>query len=478
MKAIHNFKKKYKECSSAIKASVWFAICSILQKGIQFITVPIFTRLMTTNQYGQYSMYQAWYSIISIFATLNLSAGVFNNAMVRYTDDKDGFTSAVQGLSSTVTIIIFFLYLTFKSFWNKVFNLPTSVMICIFMDLIFYTAVLFWTARQRFDFKYKNIVIVTMITSILNPILGIIFVRFSQDKGVMRIVSATIINVIVGVCIYCFNVIKGKKLYFKKYWIYSLKFNIPLIPHYLSFVILNQCDRVMIEKMFGVDKTAIYSVAASISMVMSIIVNSINSSYTPWVYQCCEQKENKKIMRTTNVLIVLVAVVAVVPVLIAPELLKFIGPVEYQEAIWVIPPITTSVFFTFIYCIFGNIEFYYGENIYVMIASTLAAICNIIFNYCFMKVFGYIAAGYTTMLCYMIMAYAHYIFMKKICKKNNLKGNIFDEKIILVISVLYILITGLIMLLFKMIIVRYVLIILIVILILIKKNSIKKLIKR
>ena len=61
---------KYKNLPEAVKASLWFTICSILQKGISFITVPIFTRLLTTEQYGVVSIFYSWESIFIIFCTL------------------------------------------------------------------------------------------------------------------------------------------------------------------------------------------------------------------------------------------------------------------------------------------------------------------------------------------------------------------------------------------------------------------------
>ena len=68
---------KYKKIPAPVKAGLWFFICTVLQKGIVFLTVPIFTRLLTTEQYGLLTVYQSWMAIISVFTTLNLSAGVF-----------------------------------------------------------------------------------------------------------------------------------------------------------------------------------------------------------------------------------------------------------------------------------------------------------------------------------------------------------------------------------------------------------------
>lgn len=80
---------KYKKIPLPAKASLWFVFCSILQKGISFITVPIFTRIMSTAEYGIYSTYLSWYQMLLIFTSLNLYYGVFNNAMVKFQDRRD-----------------------------------------------------------------------------------------------------------------------------------------------------------------------------------------------------------------------------------------------------------------------------------------------------------------------------------------------------------------------------------------------------
>ena len=47
---------KYRKCSVQVKASFWFLICAFFQRGISVITTPIFTRLLSTAEYGQYNV--------------------------------------------------------------------------------------------------------------------------------------------------------------------------------------------------------------------------------------------------------------------------------------------------------------------------------------------------------------------------------------------------------------------------------------
>lgn len=464
--------KKYRSFPVAAKASLWFIFCSILQKGISFIIVPIFTRLLTTEEYGQVSIYQSWNSIISIFATLNLSYGVFNNGMTKYPQDRDGYTSALQGLSTVVTLAVFLIYLPFHSVIDCFTGLPFIVMLFMFGELLVAPAISFWSARQRYEYKYIILVSYSIFISVISPVIGVVAVINSQRRGIARIVSIALVNICAGLIFYIINVLKGGKFFSKEYWIFALKFNIPLLPHYLSMILLSQSDRIMIEKMFGETEVAIYSVATTFSLVMNIVTSSINNSYIPWTYQNLKINNIQKIKKTTNIVLIAVALISVVPIILAPELMSIIAPVEYADAIWIIPPISTSVFFTFVYTLFGNIEFYFEKTKFVMIASSLVAVSNIVLNALFMPMFGYMAAGYTTMACYIMFSIAHFIFMKRTCKKELGIKSVYDDKTILIISFAYLILGAIMMLLYRFVLIRYLLLLLSLVVVIIKRKKI------
>ena len=89
---------KYQNSSPVFKATIWFMICSILQKAISLITVPIFTRMLTQEQYGQYSVYNSWQQIFAMICTLRLEYSVFNKGMSKFKDRRDEYTTSMQGL--------------------------------------------------------------------------------------------------------------------------------------------------------------------------------------------------------------------------------------------------------------------------------------------------------------------------------------------------------------------------------------------
>jgi len=102
---IRNLTRKYRNLSEVKKATIWITACSFLQRGISFITVPIFTRLLSTSEYGAFSVYQSWETVAIYLVTLGVTYGGFNNGMIRYSDDKEGYTSSVMGLVLSVSLL-------------------------------------------------------------------------------------------------------------------------------------------------------------------------------------------------------------------------------------------------------------------------------------------------------------------------------------------------------------------------------------
>lgn len=189
---------KYKSLSAPVKASIWFTVCNIIQKGIALISTPIFTRIMTTQQYGVYTIYQSWYQVLTIFATLNLSAGIFNNGLTKYPEKKSEFVSSLQGLSTTVTFVLFLIYVAIPQFWNELLGLGTLFVVAMFVQLLFEPAYLFWSAEQRYQYNYKSLIFTTMIIAIGSPLIGIIAVISTSYKAEARVLSFVLVQVVLG----------------------------------------------------------------------------------------------------------------------------------------------------------------------------------------------------------------------------------------------------------------------------------------
>lgn len=408
---------RYKSVPVQIRAAFWFLVCSFMQRGISVITTPIFTRLLTTGDYGQYGVFNSWLDIISIFVTLRLYYGVFARGLIKFEDDKASYASSMQGLELVLCLFWTVVYILFHDFWNMLFKLTTVQMLAMMLMIWAAGAFRFWATEQRNVYRYRMLVAVTLTVSLLKPALGILLVIHAEDKVTARILGLCIAELIGYSWCFFIQMARGKQFYSAKYWKHALMFNLPLIPHYLSQTVLASSDRIMIREFVGASEAGIYTLAYSISKIMFLFNRALTQTLTPWIYRKIRDGRAQDIASATYPALIGIAGINLFLIAFAPEAVTIFAPKSYHSAIWVIPPVTMSVFFQFGYHLFACFEFYYDKTRFAMVASVISAFANVLLNYIFIRRYGYQAAGYTTLFCYILFAAGHYLFMRRICNE-------------------------------------------------------------
>lgn len=446
---------KYRGMPQQVRASLWFVICGFLQKAISLLTTPIFSRLLTTSEYGLFHVYQSWQSILLIFASLNLASGVYLRGLIKYEDDQEEFTASLQSLYLVNCLLVFSVYLLFSPFFNRLFELPTAYVCLIFGDGLFQTAFHFWSARQRVKYRYRALVALTLLNAVLRPTLGVLAVLHCDDKVTARVVTMTLADAAVFGVLFVRMFAHRGRVFSTRYWRYALAYNLPLIPHYLSQIVLNSSDRIMISRMVDSGKAGVYSLAYSAAAILTIVNQSVLNSFNPWMYQSIRDGQYRKIGRVSCLLLLLIAGLNLGLMVCAPEIIAILAPPSYYEAVWVIPPVAMSVYFMFLYSLFANFEFYYEKTQYMMAASVLGAALNIVLNLIFIRRYGFLAAGYTTLACYICYCAAHWALMRHILKKELPGETVYDMRLLLAVSALFVLLGGASLLLYTRPLIRY-----------------------
>ncbi len=436
-----DLKNKYVKLSAPVKASLWYTGCNILNKGIALFATPIFTRIMTEEQYGSFAVYQSWYGILSIFATLNIFLGSYQKGLLLFKDDRDCYTSSQLSLTLTITALAFAVYGAGIDFWTGILELSPVLMAAMFLKLAATPALEFWAVRERFEFQYRKYVTVSLIMNILCLGFGVAAVLNTDYKVEARVYSDLLARILIVGPLFFLLMARGRVFFKWTYWKYALKFNLPLLPHYLSNYVLSQSDRLMIGKMAGNRQAAFYSVAYTVSTMMLLITSAINHSLSPYIYRTLDSGEETKLKKVTGPLMGLVAALCVVTMAFAPEVILMFAGENYLEAIYVIPPVAASVFFIFLYWLFSTVEYFYQKTGWIAAATCVSALLNLALNYVFIGIFGYYAAGYTTLACYICSAAMHYISYRRVLRQKK-KGSaeLYDRKLILALSVLMLLV--------------------------------------
>lgn len=452
---MNKYIKKFKDASPAVKASMVLLASNLVLKGLSMISGPIFTRIMSTAQYGLVSNYNSWRDIFFVFVTLNLASGVFNNGMLEFRTDRDRFQFSLVSITALLTGIFLVVFQLFQKTFTSVMELPSSLIYIMILYYLATPAFQFWSGRQRYEYKYKALAYITVLSAVASMGIGIFAVLNTSDdnSAIIKISVTEGINIIIGLFFILYTGYKASFRINLEYCKYALAFNIPLLPHYLSMYVLSSSDRIMITKMVGLSATAIYSVSYTVASFITILWQSIEASLSPWIYEKLNRNEKENVREVTGKTLLILAAACLFCTLFAPEIMSLLAPEEYSAGIYVIPPVTAGVFFTAMYSVYMRVELFYKQSGFATIATSIAALANIFLNFIFIQWFGAVAAGYTTMISYALLAALHYFNVKRKHYETA-----FDNRKFLILSILVISATCFISFTYSLSIIRYLII--------------------
>lgn len=447
---------KYRSLPDAAKVSFWFIVCSVFQKGLSFLTTPIFTRIMSTEHFGQVTLYNSWIYIVCIFTTLNLQYGSFNTAQVKFPDDRKAYTSSIQGLVLLLSGVALLAVALFGDFFSGLLGMPLSIVLIMLVHINTRFNTELWMANCRFDYRYKAMTVVILLSCLLTQVLGVWWVMASTEKGYIRIVSLAAVEILFGIGIGIYNHRQGGKFFHKTYWKFALGFNLPLIPYYLSQIVFSVSDRIMIDRLVGTDTAGIYGLAHTIALLLVFVVTAIRNSYTPWFFKHLKSGETGEVIKVNTLITAAIAFILLAFVFVAPELLMLMGGPVYYEAVWIIPPLVAGVLFEFFTDPACNLLFFFEKKGSLVAATIGCAIFNIVFNYIGIRLFGYFATAYVTLLSYILFWLFLHASASRICKKKDFPGHtVLPLRNQILIGIAFLALTAGCMLLYELWYVRY-----------------------
>lgn len=428
--------------NKVVKAGIWYTIGNYMIKGLVFFTIPIFSRLLSTADYGTYSTFTSYEGILFVIIGLAFNSS-YRSAWYRYGQylERRNYYSYV---STTMLIIIcstlFWITIT-TLFGKNIGNILGLDSISVFL-LILYSAAMAilacFNAHIGLQYDYKKFIKISFCNAISNILFSILLICtfFSKKRYIGRMVGTTVPAVLVAIYIIYMFFKKAKPEMCKEYLSWGLKYSIPIIPYGIGLVLLGTFDRIMINKMVGAEAVGIYSFAYNIFALVNVTSNSLDNVWSPWLFEQMNNKKYDIVKKQAIKYIFLMLIFSSIVILVGPEIVKLIGAKEYWNASYCVIPIVAGGYFSFLCTLPISVEYFYEKTKFIATGTIIAGIVNIILNYIFIKKYGYIAAAYTTLITYMIYSILHYIIARYIHKKS-----LFDNRVTIGCAVLVLFIT-------------------------------------
>ena len=100
------------ETQKIIKNGSLYIFGNLFNKAIAFITVPIFTRILTTEEYGIVNTYAAWVNLMAVVVGISLGNSI-RNAFLEMGDELGKYISSIFTLATVnfgiVSVIFIFI---------------------------------------------------------------------------------------------------------------------------------------------------------------------------------------------------------------------------------------------------------------------------------------------------------------------------------------------------------------------------------
>ena len=389
---------------------------NIATKALGFISIPILTRLLTTEEYGIVNVFMSYVAIITVLSTLNMHSSVGRY----FYEDSDDFNDF---FSTTVIISIFCLTISFSFFFlfekqlTFYMNLPKGVIIYFFPITIF--AIIYSLFQQIYMAQRQSgkIASINIVRAYLGLSLNVAIILLLKENRYLGFIWS---YTIMGLCLSCY-ILSQLKPYFnftykKKHLIYIGKFSIPLIPYALSGIILGQFDRIMINSYIGAGSAGLYSFAYNVGMLLTIFTTSLNAAWIPTYYKYMKEEQYRAHDREVNYILRLMLFAAIILIFFGKELGMLLAKENYHAALRVIPIVVMGYVFHGIFTVYGRNIGYAKKTIFNSAILLTSGVVNILLNAFFIPKYGYIASAYTTLVSYFIMATLAWIVSKYVLR--------------------------------------------------------------
>lgn len=383
----------------------------IILNGVNFFTVPIFTRVLGPANFGVVSLYTTWVQLFTILIGLQTS-GTIAPSMVHYDEDEEKrYLSSILSLSLLSFGVLTLLAILFIKPLSAFTGFPVQIIVMMLLQSFGAYMIgfgnIFFTYEKKAKLNFVLSVSVTILTIGLSLLL-VLLVDKPETNYNGRITGMMLPNLALGVVLLVYFFRRGGSFYDKEYWKFCLPLSLPLIFHGLSQIILAHNAKVMLQQYTG-DRVlvGVFSLVLTLTNILNVIYNALNNTWVPFFYDYMKTDDHEAIRRRGQNYLLLFAIICSGFMLLAPEMILLFAGEEYRDGISLVPVLTLAAFFTFLYSFPVNYQFFHRKTTNIAIGTAMAAGMNVVLNVLLIKPLGMMGAALATTAAYLLLFLFH-----------------------------------------------------------------------
>ncbi len=391
------------------KATIYYSLSSALAKSVGILTTPIFTRLLTGEEYGKYTLYMSLLGLFTLICSSITSPAVIYRGLEKYNDKKDAFvfSSFILGIGFTAA------FCTLLFAFSPFLGLSAGVVLLLSLQLFCDESVGLYQTIRRYEYRYKALSLINALSVILTPLLSIALIYGGGLGYTGRIYGLLIISVCIAVPHINSFIKRGKGSFDKAAVKYIVKRTFPLLPHSASSALGAEIDKLMISAVLGAGALAKYSVAHTVGLGLGFAVSALASALYPWVIRKMSAGKLFEIEPTFSGIIMGLGGASIGVAIFVPEVFHFLAPSEYSAAKFATLPLLISTLPTFASSFVTTGIVNAEKSGYTFYSALATVLSGLLFDLILIPRLEYIGAGLALLFSAVIGLSLNYYFLKK-----------------------------------------------------------------
>lgn len=424
---------KYKKLFSDI---LIFSLGTIGSKLILFLLVPLYTRVLSPEQYGISELVFLVGQLLTPVISLTIYDALFRFALMKNVSKENvlNVTFRVFFVGAFLTIAITPLLSLYHSI------APYRWYVCFYVILSFASQI--GLLYLKCNEKNKIYSILCILQALFLIIFNIVFLIIYK-LGVKGYLLSTILSMLVITLLsFAFgNVISDlkKSSFSKQLFKRMIAYSIPLIFSSLSWLVIHSINKVMVEVFMDDTSLGLYTAASKIPSLLNVVGTIFNQA---WAIATFNEYENENDIKFySNVFkgfyIILFFCCLLIILLLKPFMSIYVGK-DFFEAWKYVPLLLLTASINMLCSFFGTFYSAATKSTSLMVTTIIAAVVNIILNIILIKYIGIYGAILSSLIAYLIIFVFRCVDVKNKFKIELHLKNFVINLVIIITSILLI----------------------------------------
>ncbi|NQV16762.1 oligosaccharide flippase family protein [bacterium] len=408
------------------KHTLVYGVGNILNRGLTFLLLPFYTNLISTSDYGIYSLIYSFIALTNVF----FIHGMDTAFMRFFIPEKD--ESIRKQILNTVYTSIFVstillsagIYVFLPYFSVEALSIPSSSVMLLYLTfIILFDALAFLPiVYYRAVNKPVNYVLIVFVEVLINLSLNIYFVAY-QKMGLSGILLSNVISSSAKFLMSSPVLLSQFRFRWdRQIWKNILKYGLPTVPAVFFLILISVSDRFLLKYFLGAEAVGLYASGYKIGVIMALLITAFRFAWQPFYLSKGEDPDAPYIFaRIFTLFVAITGFIFLGVALVLVELLKmpygdfYIIARDFHEGLRVVP-----------YILLGNMLFGLSQHfivgayikkktIYIPLFTGVGFLVNLSSNILFLAVFkfGFLAAGYALVLTYIVQGLVIYFSVRR-----------------------------------------------------------------